>query len=531
MNMKNELLTFLALYLGLAAVAAQPVITNQPVSQTNLAGATVTFSVGATGAPPLSYQWVFNNLGNRLPGATNDTLVLSNVQASNTGNYRVVITNDSGSVLSGSGRLTVVTPPVITPANPTASLFADVTLVATSSSAVAPLTCQWLFNGEPIAGAVTNRLVVTNVQKTNVGAYAFVATYAFGSTTSQVATLKIVPFNSIYCFGYSWTATHNCPRDPILYYQNRACNGPMWPEFLSTNLGLAFVDANNVAACGAGSLDLLNQVINFPAPRNPQLSLYLLMFSDDILHAFPPDGLGTGYIDVTNTVAWNNLIQSGILNNASAVQRLYAKGARAIVLQNDWNIGTAPLGLRVFGTDPFRFSKLTGHIERYNLGFSNAVHAYAAELADLRILWVDLFSRLNDVLANPSLYGFTKASVGALDDTSITDHSFTGPGADYVFWDSIGHPTSKFEKLMTTWHLDVLTNSRVEKVAMAVARDQVAIDMNRLQIGRDYSLESSPDLQRWNDVQTFTASAGTNQVTQPLSAGTASVFYRLQWQQ
>ena len=53
--------------------------------------------------------------------------------------------------------------------------------------------------------------------------------------------------------------------------------------------------------------------------------------------------------------------------------------------------------------------------------------------------------------------------------------------------------------------------------------------MKHLLIGRDYTLQTSADLQRWEDIYTFTASAGTNQVTQLLSAEAASVFYRLQW--
>jgi streptogramin lyase len=42
-----------------------PTITNQPVSQTNLAGANVTFSVEVSGAGPFNYQWQFN--GTNLP--------------------------------------------------------------------------------------------------------------------------------------------------------------------------------------------------------------------------------------------------------------------------------------------------------------------------------------------------------------------------------------------------------------------------------------------------------------------------------
>ncbi|HXP59555.1 MAG TPA: immunoglobulin domain-containing protein [Dongiaceae bacterium] len=44
-----------------AGAFAQPVITEQPQSQTNLVGATAAFSVTAAGAPPLACQWQRDN--------------------------------------------------------------------------------------------------------------------------------------------------------------------------------------------------------------------------------------------------------------------------------------------------------------------------------------------------------------------------------------------------------------------------------------------------------------------------------------
>src|SRR5437016_149669 len=86
-------------------------------------------------------------------------------------------------------------------------------------------------------------------------------------------------FQSLYCFGFSWTDTQGILRDggPDFaqnnpqYWRNRTSNGPMWPEFFSTNLGLAYVRANNYArgAARAGTEaigDVLNQVINFRPP-------------------------------------------------------------------------------------------------------------------------------------------------------------------------------------------------------------------------------------------------------------------------
>ena len=85
-----------------------PVIVAQPVSATNAAGSNAQFSVGAANAS-LTYQWRRGgtNLVNGLKfsGATNATLVITNVSASDETNYTVVITNFSGTVTSAPAAL------------------------------------------------------------------------------------------------------------------------------------------------------------------------------------------------------------------------------------------------------------------------------------------------------------------------------------------------------------------------------------------------------------------------------------------
>jgi len=88
-----------------------PVITLQPTSQTlgvgtNPDGVTATFSVAATSAAPISYQWAYN--GANIPLATSATLTLTNVQTNNSGTYSVVLTNLAGAVTSSPAVLVVV---------------------------------------------------------------------------------------------------------------------------------------------------------------------------------------------------------------------------------------------------------------------------------------------------------------------------------------------------------------------------------------------------------------------------------------
>ncbi len=73
-----------------------PVILTGPLSQTAFVGDDVNLSVAASGTPPLVYFWFLN--GTNLPGATNATLALVNVAASQSGSYSVVVSNAAGFV-------------------------------------------------------------------------------------------------------------------------------------------------------------------------------------------------------------------------------------------------------------------------------------------------------------------------------------------------------------------------------------------------------------------------------------------------
>jgi len=92
----------------LTVMVLPPAITTQPTNQTVYPGSLVTFTVTAGGTSPLDYQWSFN--ATNLVGATNATLVLTNVQTNQVGNYSVLVTNLYGSTNSVSVTLTVNPP-------------------------------------------------------------------------------------------------------------------------------------------------------------------------------------------------------------------------------------------------------------------------------------------------------------------------------------------------------------------------------------------------------------------------------------
>src|SRR2546426_454995 len=75
-------------------VLGQPTITTQPVNQNTVRGATVTFTVAATGNGPLTYQWRKN--GVNISGANGAAYTIANVQPAEAGSYSVVVSDSIG---------------------------------------------------------------------------------------------------------------------------------------------------------------------------------------------------------------------------------------------------------------------------------------------------------------------------------------------------------------------------------------------------------------------------------------------------
>jgi hypothetical protein len=85
-----------------------PAIVTQPATQTTFPGSNVIFSVTASGSA-LAYQWKFS--GTNVPGATNSSLSLTNVQLPQAGPYFVTITNAAGTTNSSTALLRLLVSP------------------------------------------------------------------------------------------------------------------------------------------------------------------------------------------------------------------------------------------------------------------------------------------------------------------------------------------------------------------------------------------------------------------------------------
>jgi glucose/arabinose dehydrogenase len=120
--------------------AGAPAITTQPASRTVAVGTPVTFSVSASGAAPLGYQWRRN--GANIAGATaQDYTIAAAAQSDNGARFSVVVSNALGSATSADAVLTVTanqapTATIVAPAAGT--LYAGGTVITYSGTGADP---------------------------------------------------------------------------------------------------------------------------------------------------------------------------------------------------------------------------------------------------------------------------------------------------------------------------------------------------------------------------------------------------------
>lgn len=184
------------------AAPVPPSITTQPVARTVSAGTSASFTVGASGSAPFSYQWRKDGVpvvGN--PSAGSATLILTNVQASDVGTYDVIVSNGINPAATSAGAsLTVnAAAPTLT-AQPISQIVTEGDTVSLSVAAYGtnPITYQWQRNGvnvvegAGISGSTSATLTFSPVTPAAAGAYTVVVANGVGSpVTSTVAVLTV----------------------------------------------------------------------------------------------------------------------------------------------------------------------------------------------------------------------------------------------------------------------------------------------------------------------------------------------------
>lgn len=205
-------------------------ILTSPAPAAVTVGGTAVLSVVAGGVTPLYYQWQRDGVD--VPGGSDATLVLPGVQMAQAGSYSVTVSNASGTVVSSAASLLVSAqavgnaPVVLVPPENRTINVGGATSFAVTASGTPPISYRWLFNGNPIPGAVGSTLALSGLQWANAGGYTAVVSNPYGSATSAPALLTVtqvpgaptitvqpVPRSAVAgtTVNFSVTATGNAP--------------------------------------------------------------------------------------------------------------------------------------------------------------------------------------------------------------------------------------------------------------------------------------------------------------------------------
>ncbi|MGH7972113.1 MAG: LamG-like jellyroll fold domain-containing protein, partial [Limisphaerales bacterium] len=254
-----------------------------------------------------------------------------------------------------------------------------------------PLSYQWSFNGDPLAGATSTSLTITNVQFGQAGAYSVTVSNTVGFLESSNAILTVnppPPCSSAQTGMVSWWQAEGDAGDSIGANSGTLVNGPGFASgyvgeafrFTGANQIIQVADAPSLNPTNAITLETWVMVTTNPATdaavifgkdgqtsgRQYELDAYRsggqLVFLANI-------GIPEGFVGLTGTNrvdlnTWNHVA----MTYDGAYLRLYVNGrldsSRAAT--GPISGGTAPFRIGGLGSGPWSFNGLVDEVSLYN---------------------------------------------------------------------------------------------------------------------------------------------------------------------
>ncbi|MGD0252557.1 MAG: SGNH/GDSL hydrolase family protein [Verrucomicrobiota bacterium] len=333
-------------------------------------------------------------------------------------------------------------------------------------------------------------------------------------------------FTSIYIFGDGVSATTNNTSSLTNYYGQRFSNGRVWVEVLAQRQGLGAnsitnvnwsYSSNNWSYVDDYSSNLVKNVGNFNASSNATNALFVVWVNDA---DFVYDVINY----TTNITQWTNAMNLSLTNHFAAITNLYAKGARTLIMPNAVDIGEVP-DYATSGSNRLAF--IRQRIIDFNTAFTTTLmNRLRTNYPGITIYVPDFFSLLDNMLTNAAAYGLTNAGIDAL-DSSLTNQSMTGPGANYIWWDG-QDPTAMAQAVMADVVQQLISPAQITNFTLLNGSNQ--LDVASLPIGLNGYVDGSTNLvlANWVTQANFNSTNAAQTIFVPAS-GSLQLFYRLRF--
>ncbi len=258
------------------------------------------------------------------------------------------------------------------------------------------------------------------------------------------------PFSELVIFGDSLSDTGNAyeslgslAMDPNDYYMGRFSNGPVWVEYLATELQLSPPVGNYISGSGRNYA--------FGGARTDG-SGFVSLFINDIDEQAPDylnDG-GPSGDELIIVFGGANDFFDGQTNPATPVNSLAADitslhnaGGRNFLVVNLPLLGKTP---RYVGTS--NESVFDNYSTQFNSQLDSSLNSLEGSLTDIQFFRLDAAAIISDATQNPTSYGFTNVTDQALGQSGINPD-------EYLFWDNV-HPTTAAHNLLALDAAEVL---------------------------------------------------------------------------
>jgi phospholipase/lecithinase/hemolysin len=310
-----------------------------------------------------------------------------------------------------------------------------------------------------------------------------VAAAVLAVVTATVPTAAQAPLKRIVAFGTSLSDPGNAfalrggtntppdymldpllvPSAPYARGGHHFSNGATWIEQFAGPRGLA----GSVRPAFRGSdSNATNYAVGAARAREDGVNVNLRAQVDAFLREFsgraPADALYTiemGGNDIRDALAayasrrdGAPIIQEAVLSISRSIQELHRAGAREFLVWRAPNVGLTPAIRTLERLFPGATQLATQITQAFNAGLDGAV-AQLAGLPDIRIVRLDAYALLNDLVTYPSAFGLTNVTTACV-TPNVPPFTCERPD-EFLFWDGI-HPTRAAHTLIAQEAASVL---------------------------------------------------------------------------